>query len=158
MVDNNFIWDTDGNGIYEHDSIHQIFAHNFIGKSSGHAFYIGGGPVDRKEYGAFRLPPGAHKLRNNILFGNGDTYRIDGPRDITGDLTEGVTATFDPCKLELTWAIKEAVPSREKFKVVDRDFFGKPFDAENIMPGPFLDLPEKPQRLELWPLDAGAQG
>ena len=34
LVDQNFIWDTQGHGIYEHDSCNQKFANNFIGQSA----------------------------------------------------------------------------------------------------------------------------
>jgi hypothetical protein len=150
LIDSNVIWGTFGNGIYEHDGIHQIFANNFIGKSKFHAFCIQGGPVVRKSYGNYRLPAGAHKVRNNILADNGKLYRIKGPRDVVGDLTSGVTCTFDPDKLELNWSVKGKAPKCEKVEAIVRDFFGKPLGTI-VVPGPFGLLPRKKTSIRLWP-------
>ncbi len=153
LIDSNFVWGNYKNGIYEHDSIHQIFAHNLICGNSGHAFYIGGGPVKRRNYGRRDWPAGAHKVRNNICAGNAELYRIKGPRDVSGDLTEGVTFSFDPEKLELSWSVTGDLPECKPVKAVVHDFFGRKRDPKKTVPGLFYELPRSKATIRLWPVN-----
>ena len=158
LIDSNFIWGSvrlgknGGTGIWEKWGINQVFAHNFVCGNQGHAFHIGGGPVKRRSYGHYDWPAGPHKVRNNILAGKGGLYRVDGPRDVAGDLTKGVTFSFDPEKMELSWSVRGKIPKCRPVKAVVRDFFGRKRDPEKTVPGPFSELPRGKTTVRLWPV------
>jgi hypothetical protein len=160
LIDSNFIWGSvrigrdGGAGIWEKYGINQIFAHNFICGNQGEAFHIAGGPVKRRSYGHYDWPAGPHKVRNNICVGNGGAYNIDGPRDVSGDMTTGITYTFDPQKLELTWSVEGTPPPCDPVEWVTRDFFDAPRDSGKTTPGPFATLPSEKQTIALAFADA----
>ena len=156
LVDQNFIWDTDGHGIYEHDSCHQMFAHNFIGQSAKSALHLHGRITDRRIAGR-PIVGGRHTVRNNVFFANAKTNDFRGePSDVAGNLSERVTVAFDSAKLELTWSAAGKGLSCQAVPGLTHDFWGKPRRSEGITPGPFGNVPRTPLRLKLWPMDPRA--
>lgn len=81
LIDQKIVWDTQGHGLYEHDSRRQIFANNLVGHSSG--FHLHGKITDRR-VGRGPMSCGGHYVANNLLVGNAqaDTFR-DDPSIIT---------------------------------------------------------------------------
>jgi alpha-N-arabinofuranosidase len=156
LVDQNFIWQTEGHGIYEHDCSHQIFAHNFIGHSSGSGLWLHGKMTGRRIAG--RDPEyGLHEVRNNILFENTRTNRYGGQASkVAGNLSDGLVATFNREKMELIWSVEaKSLPPTEPVPRMTHDFWGKRRKEIQVSPGPFGPIPTHPERVVLgtnWPL------
>jgi hypothetical protein len=69
MIDHNLIWDTDGSGVYEHDTDKLIVAHNMIGQTRGAAVCLELGNV-RRWVGGRGAAARKHRVVNNILVDN----------------------------------------------------------------------------------------
>jgi hypothetical protein len=151
LIDQNFIWETQGHGIYEHDCSHQIFAHNFIGRSTGSALHLHGKMTDRRVGGRV-LEYGSHQVRNNLLYQNTKSNLFGGqPSVLAGNLPEGITAEFNRGALELFWSATVAPPRCESVPGVRYDFFGQPRKDSDVLAGPFVRIPARRTRLGLWP-------
>jgi hypothetical protein len=138
LVDQNFIWGTRGNGIYEHDCCHQIFAHNFVGQSTGSGLHLHGKITDRRIDG-HKPEYGLHQVRNNLLYQNTKSNVFGGePSTIVGNLSEGIVAAFDRAKLDLTLWATNRLPECELVPEVSRDFFGMPRKGPKTLAGPFI--------------------
>ena len=152
MLDHNVIWDTKGNGIYEHDSRGQIFAHNIIGQSTKAGIMLRGKVTDRKVHGQ-PIVGGEHTVANNVLIGNGKAIEEHGPKStLEGNVTEKATATLDPDKVEMTWwSVEGQIPEGRRLDVITHDFFGQPRMGAAVQIGPFIRSPSTPERISLWP-------
>jgi hypothetical protein len=149
MIDRNVIWDTHGAGIYEHDCCGQVFAHNFIAKSTGPALRLRGKVTDRKVHGQAILS-GQHTVVNNILLRNKQLIETrHEQKDLSGNLSEGTAATFDRKTLTLTWNIATDLPRCHALKPITHDFFDRPWPPERLAPGPFRDPPTRPTAVQL---------
>lgn len=141
LVDQNFIWDTDGRGIYEHDSCNQIFAHNFIGRSTRAGLHLHGKMTDRRISGR-PIVGGHHTVLNNILVSNQGSNVFRGePSEVAGNLSENITATFDPATLELTWSFAGEPSSCRPVPGITHDFWERVRKGAEVTPGPFGELP-----------------
>lgn len=150
LLDHNIIWDTKGNGIYEHDGRGQIFAHNLIGKSTKTGIMLRGKVTDRKVHGQ-PIVGGDHTAVNNILLQNGKPIEERGPKStLEGNVTEKVTADVNPETTALTWSAEGALPGGKRLDVITHDFFAQPRQGVTTPPGPFLTIPEKAQEVKLW--------
>ena len=151
LIDRNFIWGTQGNGIYEHDCRGQTFAHNFIGRSTGPGILLRGKVTDRK-VGGQPVGGGMHVAVNNILFANKELISTkDKQEDLSGNVGEGVAAEFDRETLTLTWHVAgELMPGRV-VPAITHDFFRKPWLPERRVAGPFCDPPRTSTALRLLP-------
>jgi hypothetical protein len=150
LIDDNFIWCTLGHGIYEHDSAHQIVAHNFIGRSSRSGIHLHG-QITPRRIGDHEPEYGRHEVLNNVLVENAlpDTY-LGPPSHVAGNLAAGVSAAFDRDKLELAWSVKhDRVALGKPVPGVVRDFFGKLRGGPQAVPGPFGRLPEESESISL---------
>jgi hypothetical protein len=149
LIDHNFIWGTQGHGIYEHDCSHQIFAHNFIAQSTRSGLHLHGKITSR------RIAPGepeygAHQVLNNILYQNSSTNVFGGlPSTISGNLSDGITAVFNRQGLELTWSVTGPVPPCDPVPEAGYDFFGNPRNGQKAVPGPFNQIPAQPFKVKL---------
>jgi hypothetical protein len=143
-------WDTEGNGIYEHDTGLQIFDHNLVGCSTGSGFCLRGKATDRR-MGGMEMVYGLHQVRNNLLCQNAVTNVFGGqPCTNVGNLSEGFTAAFDPATLELTLSATNRFPRCELAPLVGRDFFDKPRKGPATAAGPFAQMPAQTIRIKLW--------
>jgi hypothetical protein len=151
LIDQNFIWGTRGHGIYEHDCSHQIFAHNFIGLSTRSGLHLHGKITSRRI--AQQEPEyGLHQVRNNLLYHNTVTNVFRGqPSTISGNLSDGFTAAFNPEELELTLSATNRLPPCEPLPEVGYDFFGKPRNGPKTVAGPFREIPTRATKLKLRP-------
>ncbi|MGB2819513.1 MAG: right-handed parallel beta-helix repeat-containing protein [Phycisphaerae bacterium] len=149
MIDHNFIWGTEGNGIYEHDCRGQLFAHNFIGGSTKAGILLRGKVTDRQVHGE-PIVGGGHRAVNNVLIGNETPITAKGPAStVSGNLTEGVTATFDVKTLTLTWRAAGEVPPCERIETITHDFWNRPRPTARVWPGPFGRPSKEPAIVEL---------
>ena len=149
LIDQNVIWDTKGNGIYEHDGRGQVFAHNLIGKCTKAGIVSRGKVTDRKVHGE-PIVGGDHRILNNILVENGRPVETRGPASaVEGNLTEGVTAAIDAGKRELTWSVAGTAAPGKRPGIVTHDFFERAREGADASPGPFLRLPAGTERVKL---------
>ena len=150
MIDQNFIWGTQGHGIYEHDCSHQIFAHNFIAQSTGAGLHLHGKMTSRR-IGRGEPEYGAHQVRNNILYQNTRSNFFGGQHStISGNLAEGITAVFNRQDLELTWSVTGSIPACEPVPGVNYDFFANERKGPAATPGPFNRIPARDAKVKLW--------
>ncbi|HYG35342.1 MAG TPA: right-handed parallel beta-helix repeat-containing protein [Clostridia bacterium] len=152
LVDHNIIWNTEGHGIYEHDSTGQIFAHNLIGYSSKSGFHLHGQITDRRVDGR-NMTYGRHTVRNNVLVSNARPNEFLGePSEVGSNVQDGVTAQLDSQRLVLTWAAPRAALCCQPLPSVTHDFYGKPRKGSETLAGPFLAPADTSRNLRLWPL------
>lgn len=150
LVDQNVVWGTKGNGIYEHDCSHQTFAHNLIGQSTGSGLHLHGKITDRR-IGGHAPEYGLHQVLNNVLYQNTKPNVFGGqPSAIVGNLSEGFTTAFDREKLVLTLSATVPFPKCEAVPEINSDFFGKERKRPKVVAGPFQRTPAKQTRFKLW--------
>jgi Right handed beta helix region len=162
MIDDNFVWGTrapnglwrisglSGHGLYEHDCSHQLFVHNFIGRSEGAGMHLHGKMTSRTIDG--HTPEyGLHQVKNNLLYENAgsDVYR-GRPSTIAGNDSAGFTAAFDPQTLELTLSAANGLPQCVPVPQAGYDFFGRLREGPTTVAGPFNQVPIQATKLKLW--------
>lgn len=170
LVDNNFIWNIDGQGIRAADTDELIIAHNLITRTTEDVV-VARVATDRS-LGGRRLTSERNKIVNNlfldiqkpILFGSRNNeadynvYATTGePFDLEKWRQEGwgkhsvslrSEAQFDPVELIFKWKAEEVLPEVPILKYCTSDFFGQPRDSQKVVPGPFVSLPTS-ARIEL---------
>jgi len=155
LIDQNVIWGTHGNGIYEHDSCRQVFAHNLIAHSTGAAILLRGKVSDRKPYGK-PIVDGGNRVTGNVFLENDQNEVVvrttNEPNAIEGNLTGGVTADFDEGTLTLRWSVTATPPACPGIEALTHDFLGAPRRGSAPAPGPLATLPSKPTPVSLWPV------
>jgi hypothetical protein len=150
LVDQNIIWDTRGNGIYEHDGRGQVFAHNLIGKCTGAGIRSAGKVTDRKVHGE-PIVGGAHRILNNILVDNTKPVDTRGPAsEIEGNLSDQAVLALDPATRVLTWSVKVSVAPGFRLETITHDFSGASRTGQAILPGPFIRIPSSKEEMRLW--------
>jgi hypothetical protein len=148
LIDQNFIWGTQGNGIYAHDCAHQVFAHNFIGESTGSGLHLHGKITDRR-IGKQDPEYGQHQALNNILYHNKKINVFGGqPSTISGNVSEGITAAFNRETLELTWSTTDR-PECDPVPGVLNDFLAEQRKGPKVSAGPFVRIPTEDTRVKL---------
>ena len=149
MIDQNVVWRTRGNGVYEHDCRGQLFAHNFIGKSTAAGILLRGKVTDRRVHDE-PIVGGAHRAVNNVLAGNAKAIVTHGPAStLAGNLSEGVTASLDAKRLTLTWRVAGEIPACERIETITHDFGYRPLGSSRAWPGPFGKPPAKSASVSL---------
>ena len=155
LIDSNFIWGSTADGIYEHDSANQTFAHNFIGRAAGAAVLLNGKITDRRIYGQ-PIADGSHRVAGNVFFENGKNQVVEKSKSqksaVEANLGENITAACDMEKCELEWSVKGALPPCPALPALTHDFFNRPRQGGAAKPGPFGDVPTAPTRVKLWPV------
>ena len=140
LVDNNIIWNVQGNGIYEHDSASQIFVHNIIGNSSK-ALRLSGKVTNRK-VSNFDMSYGKHIVKNNLLVANKEKCEFLGePSQILNnvEIDSGVKLNIPYLQMSFEKPLTNIVAPF--FDKPSYDFFGKPFTAGETLPGAFAVVP-----------------
>lgn len=165
MIDNNFIWNIDGNGIYGNESDRMIIAHNLVANTTGpvvsarlttgrtqngrpltvkenvvvnNIFINAGAPVDFED--------GDNSSDNNLFITTREPDNIDlekirkenGYEKNSGKM-KGM-AEYDRSCGFFNWNVNEKVPVGVDLKKVKFDIFGNLRDSSNPVPGPFSDL------------------
>jgi len=151
MIDHNFIWGTQGAGIYEHDCWGQVISNNFIGKSTRAGLWLRGKVTDRL-VGGQPIVSGHHVAINNILFENGEPVQTeDKQKDLSGNISEGIVAEFHRENMALTWMFKGELPECQRIENITHDFWDTLYHGEIIEPGPFGHPPTDSTRVILYP-------
>jgi hypothetical protein len=150
MIDHNFIWETNGCGIYEHDSSSQSFCHNFIGFSSLYAVRLGGKVTNRLVHGQ-PVTPGNHQIVNNIFYRNLDILFNNGEVqvDTSNNMSKGIRASLQKKNLRLTWQVKLKPPTCQPIPILTKDYFSKPRTNSSQVPGLFLRIAKKKTNVNL---------
>ncbi len=81
LIDRNVVMNVEGNGLYEHDSCGQTFAHNLVTGCTGSGIMLKGKVTDRM----IRNQPiqdGGHFVRYNVLEGNRTDVTANGPENV----------------------------------------------------------------------------
>ena len=137
LVDQNILWNTDGHGIYEHDSSGQVFAHNLIAYSTKSGLHLHGRITDRVVDGR-AMTYGRHTVRNNVLIGNATPSDFLGePSDVAHNVEEGASARLDLKRRFLTWNIPDAGTRCPPVPGVTYDLLGQPRVGNETCAGPF---------------------
>lgn len=147
LIDQNILWQTDGHGIYEHDSTGQIFAHNLIAHSSKCGLHLHGRITDRRVDGR-EMVYGRHIVRNNLLLANARADQFLGePSDVADNVQEGAAATLDLRSLTLSWSVPSAGTGVRPVAGIAHDVLGQPREAQEVCAGPFAKAVGKDQKL-----------
>ena len=152
LVDQNILWNTDGHGIYEHDSTGQVFAHNLIAHSSKCGLHLHGKITDRRVDGR-EMVYGRHTVRNNVLIGNAQPSQFLGePSDVADNVQEGATARLDLQRMTLTWSTPAAGTSCKPVTGIAHDLLGRAREGHKTCAGPFARPAGNAEKLDLWPI------
>lgn len=162
LIDNNFIWDVDGSGIFANDTDSLLIYHNLIGNVSGnvvHAIV----QTDRSLNGR-KLTSESNRILNNIFI-NGLPIKFDPSTNISDYNLYASTCypsfnseeiqkqkedlhsqflkakiTFDPKVMYFTWKSNMDLRKVPSIPGVSFDFFNNPGATDFTVPGPFLLL------------------
>jgi hypothetical protein len=151
LVDQNVIFDTDGHGIYEHDSTRQTFAHNLIVRSSKSGLHLHGKITDRQVDGR-TMTYGRHIARNNVLIDNARSNEFLGePSDATDNVADGATAALDLRRQTITWTMLESGRTAKPVSGITHDLLGRPRLGNETCAGPFAAPQGSNVVLPFWP-------
>ena len=166
LVDNNFLWNIDGNGIYGNDSDELMVYHNLIANTTGpvvHAVV-----ATRRRLNDRWLTSGRNRVFNNIFINGGQAIVLTGEdnladfnlyistREPTRLDLEAVQksgmdknssfmracAGFMPEPLYFTWNAAESIPEVPLLDEVKYDWNNHPRKGINTIPGPFARMPQ----------------
>jgi alpha-N-arabinofuranosidase len=184
LVDTNFVWGTQGTGIYQHDCDELTVAHNLVGRSTGAGVRM---QVCQGRIVAGRLSTARrNKILNNVLIDNGVPLAVSDPDNVIDynlfaagmkqplqakpfdlaawqkahgwdehSLVARVRAELNPGTLEFTWSAESPIPAVPRLDRVRGDFWRRPFAAATVPPGPFGAVPREPMPIELGGKDWG---
>ena len=82
LVDNNIILDTDGHGVYSHDSDRITVAHNLVARSTKAAVFLCLGEAKRWVEGRGATSR-RHRVLNNLFTDNGTVVEFDNPDNLS---------------------------------------------------------------------------
>jgi hypothetical protein len=112
-VDHNFFRGVTGSGIYHHDCDGQFFFGNFIGQTTGPGLKLAGKVSNRKVMKQ-EVTGGPNTATDNIFFAANPPIFSKLKDTLTGNLTNGVQATFDIETNELDWRAPGIAPTKLK--------------------------------------------
>jgi alpha-L-arabinofuranosidase len=161
LVDNNFIWDIDGNGIYGNDSDELLIVHNLIANPTGHI--ITAAVATKRKLNDRWLTATKNKIFNNLFINGGapinfgsennqaeNNVYVTTRQSIGLDLKAGqerkfdknsplifAKAGFDPLFLYFSWQSDVALPDVPVLKFIKTDFFNNERYEDQTIPGPF---------------------
>ncbi len=163
LVDHNFVWGTEGVGIYQHDCDELIIAHNMVGRCTKEAVKM---RVNQGRRVGGRLATAKrNKVLNNIFLDNGSDHNVFGtsgePFDVAAwrkaskwdehSVIAGIQANFNPRTMELSWSATRPVPDFPRVKACTHDFWDEPRKGEGVSPGPFGSIPITPVTINVYP-------
>lgn len=160
LLDRNLIWGGK-QGIYEHDSKNQTFAHNFIG-GAGIGLHLRGKITDRTVAKKYPTTGGGHTAANNLFFACKEDIKEHkkpefAPNVLTGNASEkqGLKAELDTKGLKLTLSGPKALTEFCEKVLVTHDWLDRPWPADDRTPGPVPLGDGRPAELQL---DAWGKG
>jgi hypothetical protein len=179
LVDNNVVWGTRGNGIYQHDCDELAIAHNLVARSSGAPVRMQicqGREVMGRLSTAKRNrilnnlfvdaagPPAISDPDNacdyNVYASGGEPFDLAAWRkgrtwDSHSTATR-LTVRLDPKSLELSGLAGAPLAAFPAVPGLPHDFYGRPRPKAEAIPGPFAAWPPEP--LPLVPRAAAGRG
>jgi hypothetical protein len=170
LVDHNFLWNINGEGVRLADTDNAIVAHNFFARVS-EELVVAKVATDRSLNGR-QLTSTGNRIVNNVVVdqgkpiffadaGNVADYNVyvstQADRAAIKDSGEHSVAiqgdvTFDAGRLLLSWKSASPLPTAPLLKDCELDFFGLERTADRNVPGPFLGL-ANPVTLQLRTID-----
>jgi hypothetical protein len=158
LVDHNFLWNINGEGVRLADTGNAIVAHNFFGRVS-EELVVAKVATDRS-LGGRKLTSTGNQIVNNVVVdqgkpiffedaGNVADYNVyvstQAGRTAMKDAGEHSVAiqgdvAFDEGRLLLSWKSASSLPTAPILKGLEVDFFGLERTADRNVPGPFLGL------------------
>jgi alpha-L-arabinofuranosidase len=163
LVDNNFIWNVNGNGVYANDTDSLLVYNNLIANFSGNAIFATVG-TDRKQHGR-KLTAEDNRVFNNIFI-NGQPIKF-GSSSNKADYNWYVNSTqpdyfttealkqsgeganskhiyalsdFTKSNLFFQWQTTEALLAVPSAPFISKDFFNHTRNGKTTTPGPFVEL------------------
>jgi len=158
LIDNNIIWNVDGEGVRLADTDNTIVAHNlFVNVTEGQV--VARVATDRS-LGGRKLTSTNNQVINNIIVNPGKPVTFEDPSNIAdynmyistiesksvmkdkganSKVIQG-NITLDDDNLFLTWRTSSALPSVPVIKNCEFDFFNNPRNSGYNIPGPFQGL------------------
>ncbi len=167
LVDNNFLWNIDGHGIYGNDSDYTMIYHNLIANTSG--------PVVHAEVATKRklndrwLTANHNKVMNNIFINAGAPIQLSGednqadynlyvmtqePQQLNledwrksgfGQHSQTINsmAQFAPEIMYFHWKAQKSLSQVPSLPEVTTDFYNNQRQGKTTIPGPFIKLPRE---------------
>lgn len=146
LLDRNVIWGG-RQGIYEHDSKNQTFAHNFVGHADA-GIVLRGKITDRTVAGKYPTTGGGHTAANNAFFQCKENIKEwkkleFAPNVLTCNASEkdGLQAALDAAGLKLTLSATQSLAAFCEKTLVSHDLQDRPWPTEIRSPGP-VPIPE----------------
>jgi alpha-L-arabinofuranosidase len=158
LVDDNVIWNINGEGVRLADTDNAIVAHNLFGHVSGEVV-LAKVATDRSSNGR-KLTSTGNQIINNVIVDNGQPILAVDPSNVTdyniyvstqpgqpampdsGRHSVAIAGemTFDGDRLLLTWKSAARLPVVPIITNCERDFFAHARTMDQNVPGPFQGL------------------
>jgi hypothetical protein len=158
LVDNNLIWNINGQGVRVADSDNTVIAHNLFANVSEELVFAK--VATDRSLGGRRLTSKGNRIVNNLVVDQGKQFITDDPSNVADynvyiSTKAGKTATkdagehslaingemaFDTDKLLLTWKSASSFPTVPIVKNCESDFFGRGRTTAQNVPGPFQGM------------------
>jgi len=158
LVDHNFLWNINGEGVRLADTDNAIVAHNFFGRVS-EELVVAKVATDRS-LGGRKLTSTGNRILNNVVVDQGKPILFADPGNVADYnvyvSTQAAQAAmkdagahsvemqgdvaFDEDRLLLSWKSASPLPTAPLLKDCELDFFGLERTADRNVPGPFLGL------------------
>ena len=164
LVDNNFIWNVDGNGIYLNDSDETLVIHNLVANTTGptvHAVASTGRSLNGR-----KLTAKNNRIINNMFIDCGESMKFDSEKNIadynlyvTSKQPEGIclkewqtkgynknssqieaTVMFNANVKYFSFSTKTAIPKVPISNEVKTDFYGNQRTGKNTVAGSFIEM------------------
>lgn len=158
LVDNNFIWNINGQGVRIADTDNTIIAHNLFANVSEELVFAK--VATDRSLGGRRLTSKGNRIVNNLAVDQGKQFITDDPSNVADyniyiSTKEGKTAakdagehsssingemTFDTDNLLLMWKSASSLPTVPIVKGCESDFFGLGRTSGQNVSGPFQGM------------------
>ena len=158
LVDNNFIWNINGQGVRVADTDNTIIAHNLFANVS-EELVVAKVATDRS-LGGRRLTSKGNRIVNNLIVDQGKQIITDDPSNLadynvyistntdkkaakdTGEHSLAINGemSFDDDNQLLFWKSKSTLPNVPLVKSCESDFFGRGRTTVQNVPGPFMGI------------------
>jgi hypothetical protein len=158
LVDHNFLWNVNGQGVRLADTDNAIVAHNFFARVSEEL--VAAKVATVRSLNGRQLTSTGNRFVDNVVADQGKPILFADPGNVAdynvyvstqadrtamkdaGEHSVAIHAdvTFDESRLLLSWKSASPLPTAPMLKGLELDFFGLERTADRNVPGPFLGL------------------
>jgi alpha-L-arabinofuranosidase len=164
LIDNNFIWDVNGNGIYLNDTDESLVAHNLIANTTGSIIHAV--VATERILNGRKLTAENNRIFNNIFVNGGEQMKLESQTNkvnynlyITSKQPENINLinwqtngydknsiqikafiSFDPNTKYLLFSTNDPIPKIPVINEVTTDYFGNERTGDRTVAGPFIDI------------------